>query len=346
LWALRSPCNLNCLYCYFGTIGGPQDRTKTDLKPGELSHVGRNDIPPATMLDFIATITPQNVHRVFVVGGEPLIWAGTLQILSALKAVGCEVIISTNGLPLANKHLSNALLDLPIDAVSISLDSSDSTYNDHWRQDRSGLGWSGVVQGIQTLVRLRNERQVATKIGIYTVVTRQNIGHIAQTGQFVADLGVDYYIIQPIFLAPDHKFHEELTLDARHRKDFIEAIEALKGAQLKLYLPHTGYINRVLQTLTTEPLPIIKSCFGGRDLFFLEPDGSLWDCPSTYKIQATPPDQYRSIKGVSAESLFSQERRCRNSDCSLFSQDCVNMWMLMSFDDILYRQGGPHALIK
>jgi len=79
-------------------------------------------------------------------------------------------------------------------------------------------------------------------------------------------------------------------------------------------------------------------CFGGRDLFFIEPNGSIWDCPSVYKIQITLPDQYLSIKNASAEHLFSQERRCRNTDCSHFSQDCVNMWQLMEFDSIL-RQG-------
>jgi MoaA/NifB/PqqE/SkfB family radical SAM enzyme len=340
LWALRSPCNLNCQYCYFGTVGSEQDRTKTAWRPGELSHIGRNDLSLPEIRNFIATLTPQLVHRVFVAGGEPLIWRGIVCVLSELKQAGCEVIVCTNGLPLAKEHLSTALLDLPVDAVSISLDSFDAAYHDHWRQDRSGQGWHGVMQGMQTLLRLRNQRRAQTRIGVYSVVTRQNLGHVVQTGKLVADLGADYFIVQPVSLAPDHCLHDELTLDARHREDFAGAVAALKASGLNLYLPHPGYIGRVLQTLTVGPLPAIKNCFGGRDLFFLEPDGSLWDCPSMYKIALTPPEQHLSILGHSAEELFSAERRRRNTDCGCFSQDCVNMWQLMSFDDILAQQGG------
>jgi molybdenum cofactor biosynthesis enzyme MoaA len=73
LWGLRSPCNLNCLYCYFGTLGGgPQDRSAGPSRPGELSHVGSTDLSLIEMLQFISTFTPELVHRVFIAGGEPL----------------------------------------------------------------------------------------------------------------------------------------------------------------------------------------------------------------------------------------------------------------------------------
>lgn len=334
LWALRSPCHLQCRYCYFGMI----EAGNTPLAAGALSHAGQRDLSRSAMLDFIATITPSLVHRVFVAGGEPLIWPGTWQILSALKNAGCEVIVCTNGLPLAQERVSSALLDLAVDAVSISLDSCDATYHDHWRVDRSGQGWKGVVQGIRTLVGLRNQRHASTRVGVYTVMTQQNITHLARTARFVAALGVDYYIIQPVSLAPEHRFHNELTLDVRHRADVTASFNALRAAHVPLYLPPASYTDRILQTLTDQPLPIIKQCFGGRDLFFVEPDGSLWDCPSMYKIAQTPPEARLSLVNQDADTLFSLVRRQRITDCTCFSQDCVNMWMLMSFDEIVYRQ--------
>lgn len=335
LWGPRSPCTLGCLYCYFGTLGGPEDRSAGPSRPGELSHVGRDDLPLEQILTFIATIEPGLVHRVFLAGGEPLVWKGTIPMLLALKERGIEVIVCSNGLALQKPVLCQTLLDLPIDAISISLDSHDSLYNDTWRPDRSGQGWRGVVRGIQTMVRLRNERSARTKIGIYSVLTQKNLDHALPTGHFVAQLGVDYFVIQPVSLTKDHQLYHELSLDARHYDAFMQAITDLQQAGLNLYLPHPRYVSRVQQTLSREPLPIIKHCFGGRDLFFIEPDGSMWDCPSSDKIQQTLPDQHRSIKNTSAADLFSRERRCRNTDCALFSVDCVNMWQLLAFDSIL-----------
>jgi MoaA/NifB/PqqE/SkfB family radical SAM enzyme len=335
LWALRSPCNLGCRYCYFGVLEEQPSRGIASVSPGQLSHVGRNDLSLYDMQAFIATLTPQSVKRVFVAGGEPLVWKGTLAVLASLKNKGCEVIVCTNGLPLQRPEMCETLLDLSIDAVSISLDSHDATYNDLWRRDKSGQGWQGVVRGIRELVSRRNARDLPTKVGIYSVISRQNLDHIVKTGHFVARLGVDYFIIQPISLAPDHELHDTLSLTWRHRATWAEQVQQLQQLQLGIHLAHPGYLQQVITTLSPHPLPLIQGCFGGRDLFFIEPDGSVWDCPSMYKISSTPLDQRRSIKGVSAEDLFSSERRGRNTDCSLLSHDCVNMWQLMQFDSIL-----------
>jgi MoaA/NifB/PqqE/SkfB family radical SAM enzyme len=335
LWALRSPCNLGCRYCYFGTEEALPIQHHASLSPGTLSHNGHTDASLEDMLTFVATFTPGVVSRVFVAGGEPLLWQGTQHVLAALKQQGCEVIVCSNGLPLRKDTVVQGLLDIGIDAISISLDSYDAAYNDAWRPDKSGAGWDGVVQGIETLVRLRNAQGATTRVGVYAVITQENISHIARTGQFVAGLGADYFVVQPVSLAPDNALHDALCLDHRHREAFVEQLHHLQQEPLGMHLPHPTYLHQVLTTLTPGPLPMIKSCFGGRDLFFVEPDGSVWDCPSMYKIQSTPSEQYRSIKGASAASLFSRERRCRNSNCSLFSQDCVNMWQLMQFDAFL-----------
>ncbi len=342
LWAPRSPCTLGCLYCYFGTLGGPEDRSSGPSQPGELSHVGRNDLSIEQILPFISTIESGLVRRVFVAGGEPLVWRGILPMLLALKQRDIEIIVCSNGLALQKPVLCHTLLDIPIDAISISLDSHDQLYNDTWRPDRSGQGWAGVVRGIQTMVRLRNQRQAHTKIGIYSVLTQKNLAHALPTGKFVADLGVDYYVIQPVSLAKDHQLYHELSLDARHHDAFMQAVADLQQAGLSLYLPHPRYLSRVQQTLSREPFPIINHCFGGKDLYFIEPDGSVWDCPSMLKIEATPPEEQYSIQRQSAAQLFSPTRRGRDTTCSLFSQDCVNMWMLMAFDAILYKGDTTH----
>ncbi|MGH8882733.1 MAG: radical SAM protein, partial [Stackebrandtia sp.] len=48
----------------------------------------------------------------------------------------------------------------------------------------------------------------------------------------------------------------------------------------------------------------MRGCFGGHTLNFIEPDGSVWDCPSGLKIAATPPAAHRSVVGANAAELF------------------------------------------
>ena len=77
----------------------------------------------------------------------------------------------------------------------------------------------------------------------------------------------------------------------------------------------------------------MRGCFGGSTLAFIEPDGSMWACPSSLKIAATPRERHASIRGADARTLFAAPPPC--ADCTLFSADCVNMWPLMDFGRLL-----------
>ena len=66
----------------------------------------------------------------------------------------------------------------------------------------------------------------------------------------------------------------------------VEAFGALYAAGLPLGLP-----GRQLSRAGSPPPPApsrrLPGCFGGTTLAFVEPDGSVWDCPSRYRIAAT-----------------------------------------------------------
>ncbi len=327
LWALRSTCNLRCRYCYF--------KNRKPLHHGELSRSEHNDVSIDVILKFIESFRANIIRRVFIVGGEPLLWKGTFQVISALKGKGIDVIVSTNSLPLLNEKVSAWLINTNVDAISVSLDSYDSKYNDRYRVDPSGRGWHGEVEGLRALLRKRREVKSHMKVGVYSVITRYNIDHIPDTGRLISELGADYFIFQPVSLPQDHPLYAELSLNTTHYSQLLNAIDVLKSTRLKIYLPNNKYLKLLLQTLTQNPPRIIHGCFGGRSLFFIEPDGSVWDCPSRCKIASTSSNQYLTIIKHSADEVFSTDRRTRIVDCPYFSEDCVNMWQLMEFNGIL-----------
>jgi MoaA/NifB/PqqE/SkfB family radical SAM enzyme len=330
LWALRSPCDLGCRYCYFGTI--EEHRAGPGAQPGQLSHLSRADLPAAEVLAFAATLAGSAVRRVFLAGGEPLRWPPALDLVRVIKSAGVQVVVCTNGIALNRPEIASALVEAGVDAVSVSLDSADPAYNDRWRPSRNRKdGWAQVVSGITALARARSGSGTPA-IGTYTVITRLNIADVLSVPQLAAGLGCDYAVAQPIALSPGHALHGELALTPADAPAVAAAFARLASAGLPLALPAATYPGQVGAAIAA-PVSGVRGCFGGSTLAFIEPDGSLWDCPSTLRIAATPPGRRATIRGADARALFASPPPC--ADCGLFSVDCVNMWPLMDFARLL-----------
>ena len=328
LWAVRSPCHLRCRYCYFGA--GPDPGA-----PGQLSYDGSTDASLETLLAFIASLDCGQVRRVFLAGGEPLYWRPLRRVVAELHLAGVQTVLCTNGIPLADADVCRWIVSEGVAAVSVSLDSHVAEVNDALRIDARGVGWRGVVDGLRTLSATRGAAGSVPKIGVYMVVTRQNLDGVVELGRYVAALGLDYFIVQPVSLLSTHPLHEELCLTPVDGARLQAAVDELTALGLPLSLPDPEYLRLMFRSLDGTTAPVIPACFGGRDLFFIEPDGSVWDCPSVHKIATTPLVRRTSIVGRSASEVFSLERRGTNTNCTRFSQDCVNMWQLMAFDALL-----------
>lgn len=335
LWALRSPCNLGCRYCYFGTI--EEHRESPPGTPGALSHLARTDLDLADIAAFVDTLPGSRVERIFLAGGEPLIWPPIMDIVAAIKHAGVQVVLCTNGIPLNRPQIVERILATGVDAVSVSLDSADPAYNDTWRPARNGVhGHADVLAGVRALLAARGSGTVP-RVGLYMVITRRNIAAVTEVAALAAQLGCDYFVPQPIALEADHPLHPELSLGAGHAGTLRHALSQLY-AQTLVMLPAASYPQQLLDAVTADQPATVAGCFGGTNLFFIEPDGSIWDCPSTLKIDATPPERRRTIRDASATTLFGRTGPC--ADCHLFSHDCVNMWPLMGFDRFLTPTAG------
>ncbi|MEU6562612.1 radical SAM protein [Nocardia nova] len=325
LWGLRSPCAFACPHCYFGTI--EEHKTSPPEQAGVLSHLSRSDLAAEAITAFAHTLAGSDVERVVIAGGEPLDWPGALGLISLIKVAGCEVVIATNGVPLTRPHVAERLVDLGVDGVSVSLDSADPVRNDSMRPSRSGrFGFREVVHGIESLLRARAGR-AAPRVGIYTVVTRSAPHEITGMGRLAADLGVDYFVPQPISLAPEHALFNSMCHTAADVAAVGEQLTRLYRDPHGVALPDPSYVRRFLSSITSQDSGHVEDCFGGSRLFFIQPDGSVWDCPSDRRIAATAPEHRRSIRGADARTLFATRPPC--TDCSLFSRDCVNMWPLV-----------------
>jgi MoaA/NifB/PqqE/SkfB family radical SAM enzyme len=329
LWALWSPCDFGCGYCYFGTQDSHRENgVPTDL--GVMSHLSRTDLSHADHMAFAGTLVGAGVRRIFLAGGEPLLRTPhLLELTRLIKLAGVEVVLCTNGIRLARREISQQLVELGVDAVSVSLDNTDPAANDARRPSRNGLhGWADVITGISTLLEVRGERP-APKVGIYTVVMRDTLDQIVPMAELAAELGCDYYVPQPIALADDHELHDQLSLPPSLAPELAIELDRLYAAGLPVALPGDSYRDRFIASVTART-GLVRDCFGGRDLWFIQPDGTVWPCPSSLKIAAVAAAEGpRTIKDHTAAQVFAPHAGC--GDCALFSVDCVNMWPLTTF---------------
>lgn len=343
LWAPRSRCDLGCDYCYFGTL--EEHRVAPPTQPGQLSHLSQGDLHLDDITRFLATIGDSSVKRVFIAGGEPLNWAPIGAVIQTLTSAGVEVTVCTNGVPLNRPAIRTMLFDAGVHGVSVSLDSADPDLNDlHRRAHNPAVGWSTVVSGIRALLAdraARPARPAWPKIGLYSVITRLTLAGLTDTARLASELGMDYFVPQPISLERDHHLYDELVLREEDLANLRTVFGELYDAELGLDLPSPSYPAQVASTIRHE-LQLLRGCFGGHQLAFIEPDGTVWDCPSSHKIAALArAGKQRSIAAGTASELFPAQAVTGGCDCPLFSGDCVNMLPLMEdFDRFLTTSGG------
>ncbi|GAA2718502.1 MULTISPECIES: radical SAM protein [Streptomyces] len=325
LWALRSPCSFGCPHCYFGEL--EEHKQALPHGPGVLSHIPVRDLDRTVMEVFARTLPGSPVERVVLAGGEPLDWLPTLSLIKTIKEAGCEVVVATNGVPLTRPGMARRLVELGVDGVSVSLDSADAATNDRLRPSRSGrVGHREVLAGIRALLSERGSAPVP-RVGIYTVVMRERPQEITDVARLASDVGVDYYVPQPISLPPDHKLFAERCHTPKDVAAVEDQLRRLQEDPRGLTLPGPAYIRQFLASISTHDSGRVADCFGGAQLFFIQPDGSLWDCPSDRRIAATAPSEQRTIVDANARTLFEGRPTC--TDCSHFSRDCVNMGPLV-----------------
>ncbi|MDX3098999.1 radical SAM protein [Streptomyces sp. ME19-03-3] len=325
LWALRSPCSFGCPHCYFGELADHKEMLPEG--PGVLSHIPVRDLDRNVMEEFAQSLSDSPVERIILAGGEPLDWLPTLSLIKTIKDAGCEVVVATNGVPLTRPGIARRLVELGVDGVSVSLDSAKAAVNDRLRPSRSGrVGHREVMDGIHMLLNERGPLP-GPRIGIYTVVIRDRPQEITDVARLASEVGVDYYVPQPISLPPGHKLFAERCHTPADVPAVEEQLRRLQADPLGITLPDPAYMRQFLAAISTQRSGRVKECFGGAQLFFIQPDGSLWDCPSDRRIAATSASEQRSIVGADAKTLFDGRPPC--TDCSHFSRDCVNMGPLV-----------------
>jgi len=180
-------CNLSCRMCPRSQMTRAKGYLSLDMWEQILNGWGKRffsfrDILFGSAIDILK---PRGIKLFFM--GEPMLHKQVGEIVRMAKSHGCEILVQTNGVLMANADQRKNLLSAAPTSIAFSLDGLDGgTYE----AVRKGSNWDKVVDGVKALHTERQSMGLAgqVKINISTIIPDYTDEAKESAMQFLAPL--------------------------------------------------------------------------------------------------------------------------------------------------------------
>jgi MoaA/NifB/PqqE/SkfB family radical SAM enzyme len=166
-------CNQRCFYCF--------NNSTMSEKSGIISLETWQ-----TILDMMHISGLNSVH---ITGGEPFIWAKTINLLGYAQGIGLDTSILSNGFQIENLAQTHAKTLSNLKVAQISLDAMTPTVHDA-RRGTDGA-WQQAVNAITAL------RSLNVPVEVSCVVDDNNLEELTEVGNFTRSVGASL-LVRPL----------------------------------------------------------------------------------------------------------------------------------------------------
>ncbi|MBB3114187.1 radical SAM protein with 4Fe4S-binding SPASM domain [Paenibacillus phyllosphaerae] len=178
---LTNQCNLRCKHCYQWNEDGYHHFMTVQQQREQLDY---------HLLERLILETEEARSRLYIWGGEPLVYSEFNRLADLLERHPRETTICTNAM-LIERNLDSLLRISDNLELLIALDGFEEE-NDALR----GKGvFARAIQAIRKLVELRKENRFRGKISIHTVINDSMTGKLYDLLDFLESIGVDLVIV-------------------------------------------------------------------------------------------------------------------------------------------------------
>lgn len=284
--ALTYRCNDNCGHCY-------------NARPRTYPELGTQDW--RAILDRLWAV---GIPHVCFTGGEATLRHDLADLVAHSHGLGHIVGLLTNGRRLSDAGFVRSLVAGGLDHVQITLESSREDVHDQMVGARGA--WRQTVAGI------RNALESGLFVMTNTTLLAENVGHIGETIEFLAELGVPTVGCNALI----HAGHGAVVASGLAEDSLgpvLEDVRARTGAhgQRLIWYTPTQYCH-------FDPVEAelgVKGCTAARYNMCIEPDGAVLPCQSYYQsVGNVLRDPWDSIWNHDL-SLWLRERRYMADDC-------------------------------
>ncbi len=181
-------CNLRCRMCFLYEQGSERDLLAPFVFPNELSLDQWKEI-----VDQVAFFKP----HIQLVGGEPFLYRGAVDLIRYIKKKGLTCAVNTNGFFLA--RFADELVDSGIDWVTVSIDGPPEVHNEVRVHPK---GFQVTMKNVQALLEARRRAgRQGPIVSINCVISNLNYTRLRELIPIAQELGVDQIEFQGLMFA-------------------------------------------------------------------------------------------------------------------------------------------------
>ena len=184
---ISNNCNLSCIMC------GPKYSSTWGKKKGE------EDVH--LLYESDVEISP-NAYKIQLAGGEPFMIKKFAKMLSEIENTDCEIVVNTNA-TIVTKPLFEQLKRFKNVWIVVSVDG----YGELNDRIREGSNWNTVVKNMKMFM------DNGLNVLVNTVLQRDNVNHLYELGHFLESIGIDDWIISPLFSPNELKWETQENIN-------------------------------------------------------------------------------------------------------------------------------------
>jgi len=183
---ISNNCNLSCIMC------GPQySSTWAKVEGKETAHL---------LHEPDVAISP-NTYKIQLAGGEPFMIKRFVHLLEKIDNTDCEIVVNTNA-TIITKPLLNQLKRFRNVWIVVSIDG----YGELNDRIRRGSNWNTIIENVQHFMEL------GFTVLVNTVLQRDNVNHMHELGVFLESIGIDDWIVSPLFAPEELRWEKQETI--------------------------------------------------------------------------------------------------------------------------------------
>lgn len=206
-------CNLRCQHCITHAPEKTLRRTARSMQPW--------------LFDALDEALQAASYFGFSHGGESLLSPDFEKLLKRIRSARhgrpYDVHLLSNGMLLHPDKIEQ-LVELGVSSLAVSLDGGTAETND---EIRAGCDFEKVLHNLRHAVGLRRAQNLDLRIGVSTVVLRENIDELPVLAQLVCELGLDWLKLEEGYPANLFSAQSLLRPDGNRVREAVKKVRAI-----------------------------------------------------------------------------------------------------------------------